>query len=204
NRVIKTPIQRVITASLEPCRLTKGQPQCRTRSSDCGAFRDVGSRSDGMDSSRFFRGIIAVNSWVGPRNQEEATMDATSVAVDLAKDVFEIAVANRAGRIIERKRLTRRQFERFVDTLPAGVEVIMEGCGTAHYWGRRCRARDVSVRLLPVQYVRPYVRRNKTDRTDTEALLEANRCGGIQPVAVKTVEQQAIQALHRVRTQWQA
>ena len=131
-------------------------------------------------------------------------MDATTVAVDLAKDVFEIAVANRAGRIIERKRLTRRQFERFVDTLPAGVEVIMEGCGTAHYWGRRCRARDVSVRLLPVQYVRPYVRRNKTDRTDTEALLEANRCGGIQPVAVKTVEQQAIQALHRVRTQWQA
>jgi hypothetical protein len=66
-----------------------------------------------MDSSRLFRGIIAVNSWVAPRNQEEAMMDATTVAVDLAKDVFEIAVANRAGRIIERKRLTRRQFERF-------------------------------------------------------------------------------------------
>jgi transposase len=131
-------------------------------------------------------------------------MDATTVAVDLAKDVFEVAVANRAGRIIERKRLTRRQFERFIDTLAAGTEMIMEGCGTAHYWGRRCQARDLRVRLLPVQYVRPYVRRNKTDRTDTEAILEANRCGGIQPVPVKTVEQQAIQALHRVRTQWQA
>lgn len=131
-------------------------------------------------------------------------MDATTVAVDLAKDIFEVAMANRANRITERKRLTRRQFERFIDTLPAGTEVIMEGCGTAHYWGRRCQARDLRVRLLPVQYVRPYVRRNKTDRTDTEALLEANRCGGIQPVPVKTVEQQTLQALHRVRTQWQA
>jgi len=131
-------------------------------------------------------------------------MDATTVAVDLAKDIFEVALANRGGRIFERKRLTRRQFERFIDGLAPDTEVVMEGCGTAHYWGRRCQARRLQVRLLPVQYVRPYVRRNKTDRTDTEALLEANRCGGIQPVPVKTAEQQTLQALHRVRTQWQA
>ena len=107
--------------------------------------------SDGMDSSRFFRGRIAVmNVGRQPRNQEEAEMDATTVAVDLAKDIFEVALANRAGRIIERKRLTRRQFERFIDGLPAGTEVIMEACGTAHYWGRRCQARDLRVRLLPV------------------------------------------------------
>jgi transposase len=80
----------------------------------------------------------------------------------------------------------------------------MEACGTAHFWGRRCHARDLRVTLLPPQYVRPYVRRNKTDRTDTEALLEAARCGEIKPVPVKTVEQQTLQALHRVRTQWQA
>lgn len=131
-------------------------------------------------------------------------MAATTVAVDLAKDIFEVATANRAGRILERKRLTRRQFERWLDALAAGTEVVMESCGTAHYWGRRCQARGLRVRLLPVQSVRPYVRRNKTDRTDTEALLEANRCGGIQPVPVKTIEQQALQAWHRVRTQWQA
>jgi transposase len=131
-------------------------------------------------------------------------MDATTVAVDLAKDVFEVALANRAGRIIERRRLNRRQFERFVDALAAGTEIVMEGCGTAHYWGRRAQARGAVVRLLPVQYVRPYVRRNKTDRTDAEALLEANRCGSIQPVPVKTVDQQALQTLHRVRTQWQS
>lgn len=131
-------------------------------------------------------------------------MDATTVAVDLAKDVFEVALANRAGRIVERKRLNRRQFERFVDGLEVGTTVVMESCGTGHYWGRRCQGRGAAVRLLPVQYVQPYVRRNKTDRTDAEALLEANRCGSIQPVPVKTVEQQALQTMHRVRTQWQA
>jgi transposase len=80
----------------------------------------------------------------------------------------------------------------------------MEACGTAHCWGRRCQSRGHRVRLLPVQYVQPYVRRNKTDRADTDALLEAARCDGIQQVPVKTPEQQAVQALHRVRTQWQA
>ena len=125
-------------------------------------------------------------------------MDATTMAVDLAKDVFEVAWANRMGRILERKHLTRRQFERVVDTVRPRTTVLMESCGTAHYWGRRCQARGAEVRLLPAQYG------SKTDRTDTEALIEADRCGGIQPVPVKTVEQQTLQALHRVRTQWQA
>lgn len=130
-------------------------------------------------------------------------MNAMTVAVDLAKEVFEVAVANRAGRIVERKRLTRRQFERWIDTVPAGTTMVMEACATAHFWARRCLARAMEVRLLPPHYVRPYVRRDKTDRTDTEALLEAHRCAGIAPVPVKTIEQQTLQALHRVRTQWQ-
>ena len=58
-------------------------------------------------------------------------MDATTVAIDLAKDVFQVAVANRAGRILDRQRLTRRQFERFIDTLVEGTDVIMESCGTS-------------------------------------------------------------------------
>ena len=69
-------------------------------------------------------------------------MDATTVAVDLAKDVFEVALANRGGRIFERKRLTRPQFERFIEGLTPGTEVVMEACGTAHYWGRVCQARE--------------------------------------------------------------
>src|SRR4029453_4971017 len=130
-------------------------------------------------------------------------MDATTVAVDLAKDVFQVALANRAGRIIERQRLPRPQFGQFLNGGAVEPEIIMESCGTAHYWGRRAQARGLRVRLLPVQYVRPYVRRNKTDRTDSEAVLEAARCAEIHPVPVKTVEQQTVQAVHRIRTQWQ-
>jgi transposase len=91
-------------------------------------------------------------------------MDATTVAVDRAKDVFQVALANRAGRIIERQRLTRRQFERFLETLTDDREVVMEACGTSPDWGRRLQSRGVHVRVVPVQSVRPYVRRNKTDR----------------------------------------
>lgn len=129
-------------------------------------------------------------------------METTTVAIDLAKDVCQVAMANRAGRILDRQRLTRRQFERFLETLDSGVDVVMESCGPSHDWGRRLQSRGVRVRLLPVQYVRPYVRRKKTDRTDTDALVEAARCADIRPVPVKTVEQQTLQALHRVRTQW--
>ena len=91
--------------------------------------RRAGS-NDGMDSSRFLRGIIAVNGGSQP-HQEEADMDATTVAVDLAKDVFEVAVANHAQRIMDRKRLTRRQFESFIDCLATGTAVVMEACGRA-------------------------------------------------------------------------
>jgi transposase len=130
-------------------------------------------------------------------------MDATTIAVDLAKDVFEVAESRRPGAVQRRRRLSRRQFAALVESLDAHTTVVMEACSTAHYWARRCQARGAAVRLLPARYVRPYVRRQKTDRTDAEALLEAHRCAALRPVAVKTLEQQAIQTLHRVRQQWQ-
>jgi transposase len=130
-------------------------------------------------------------------------MDATTIGVDLATSVFEVALANTAWRVTGRKRLTRPQFERFLAEHPS-THVGLEACGTAHYWARRARALGHQVTLLPAQYVRPYVRRNKTDRTDAEALLEAVRSGGIPPVTVKTVAQQELQALHRVRAEWMA
>jgi transposase len=140
---------------------------------------------------------------MGARHQEETVMDATIIAVDLAKDVFEIACATEAGRVADRRRLNRVQFQRFLEHLAEGTEVVMEACSSSHYWGRQCHRLGLRPVLLPSQYVRPYVRRNKTDRTDAEALLEARRCAGISPVPVKTAEQQALQSLHRVRTQWQ-
>ena len=112
-------------------------------------------------------------------------------------------MANAAWRVIGRKRLTRAQFERFLAAHPS-AHVVMEACGTAHYWARRARDLGHRVTLLSAQYVRPYVRRTKTDRTDAEALLEAVRSGGIIPVAIKSVAQQELQALHRVRAEWMA
>jgi transposase len=130
-------------------------------------------------------------------------MSRVTIAVDLSKHVFELAVSPTPGRITERRRLSRAQFERFWNTRPP-CRVVLEACATSHYWGRRLRAVGFEVVLIPPQYTRPYVRRNKTDRTDCEALLEALRCGSIHPVAVKSEDQQAIAALHRMRSQWMA
>lgn len=157
-----------------------------------------------MDSSRRLRGMIVAKPVGRTTHQEETDMDAMTIAVDLAKDVFEIATVSHVGSAPHHRRLSRRQFSTFVDSLPTGITVVMEACGTAQYWGRRCQARGAQVRLLPAQYVRPYVRRNKTDGADADALLEAHRCSAIQPVPLKTVEQQALQTLHRLRAQWQA
>lgn len=125
----------------------------------------------------------------------------TTVAVDLAKTSFEVALATAAGRILARHRFTSAQFGRFLRSLPP-THLVMEARGTAHFWGRTAQSLGHQVSLLPAQYVRPYVRRQKTDRTDAEALLEAMRSGGLQPVTVKTVAQQELLALHRMRQQW--
>ena len=126
------------------------------------------------------------------------TSTATTVAVDLAKDVFELAFADAEDHLVQRRRLSRSAFAAVFDN-HAPLRVVMEACGSAHYWARRFQRGGHRVTLLPALAVRPYVRGNKTDRTDAAGLLEAARCGDIRPVPVKTPEQQGIQGLHRVR-----
>lgn len=128
-------------------------------------------------------------------------MSSNTIAVDLAKTVFEIAVAHQSGRILERRRLTRSQFERFWPLRERG-RVIMEACGTAQFWARRLRALGFEVVRLPPHTVRPYVPRNKTDRTDCKGLLEAARNPRIHPVSIRSEDQQTISALHSARSQW--
>jgi transposase len=125
----------------------------------------------------------------------------TRIAVDLAKAVFEIAVSDRPGRVGRRERLPRAQFLSFFAQRPAAT-VVMEACGSAHYWGRRIEGLGHRVILLPPYHVRPYVRRNKTDRTDAKGILEASRNEDIRPVPVKTVSQQVLTSLHRLRSGW--
>lgn len=128
-------------------------------------------------------------------------MSTVIIAVDLAKTVFETAAANASGTVVQRRRMSRTQFERFWLDQPR-TRVVMEACATAHFWARRLLALGFDVVLLPPHYVRPYVLRNKTDRADCDGLLEAVRNTRIHPVSIKSERQQAIAALHRVRSQW--
>jgi len=128
-------------------------------------------------------------------------MQSTTIAVDLAKSVFGVAVSQRPGQVAERQRLSRGQFSRLLaDRAPATI--VMEACGTAHFWGREAQARGHRVLLLPPHAVRPYVLRNKTDGADAKGLLEAARNEAIRPVPVKSVDQHVLASLHRMRSAW--
>jgi transposase len=128
-------------------------------------------------------------------------MNATTVAVDLAKTHFELAMLEGSHKL-RSQRLTRRRLEHFLANLPP-CRVVMEACGSAHHWARTLQAQGHEVRLLPPQYVRAYVRRSKTDAADAAALLEADRCPDMPSVPVKSVDQQALLQLHRLRQQYQ-
>src|SRR6476646_11490742 len=153
-------------------------------------FRHHSARADnsyGMGSQR-------------PR-RKESNVNATTAAIDLAKNVFQVVLADSNGRVFEQHRLTRAQFERFFDNRKVS-RIVMEACGSAHHWARVFAARDIEAILLPAMYVRAYVRRSKTDAADALALLEALRCTDIVAVKVKSVEQQSLQALQRTRSLW--
>jgi transposase len=130
-------------------------------------------------------------------------MKHTTIAVDLAKHVFELAVSDRPGRVRERHRIPRAQFRRFFVQREAAT-VLLEACGSAHYWGRELQSLGHQVVLLPPHAVRPYVVRNKTDRSDAKALLEAARNTDLHPVPIKSIPQQTLTALHRLRSMWLA
>jgi transposase len=115
-------------------------------------------------------------------------MNTTTVAVDLAKSVFQLAVADEHWRVVETQRLNRTQFERWFLNREVNL-VIMEACGSSHHRARRLNGLGVEVRLLPAQYVRAYVKRNKTDAIgqpcwklreplmDTRSHLVSKPCG---------------------------
>lgn len=130
-------------------------------------------------------------------------MKSTTIAVDLAKSEFQIAVSHHPGKVAETRRVVRARFlSFFAERQPCLV--LLEACGTAHSWARKIRALGHEVKLLPPHAVRPYVRGNKTDRTDAKALLEAHRNEEIHPVPVKSESQQVLTGLHRLRSAWMA
>lgn len=121
-----------------------------------------------------------------------------AIGLDIAKSVFQVHGVDAGGRVVIRQRLTRGRVLAFFEKLRPSL-VGIEACGSSHYWARELTARGHAVRLMPAQYVKPYVKRGKNDAADAEAICEAVTRPTMRFVPVKTPEQQSVMMLHRVR-----
>lgn len=121
-----------------------------------------------------------------------------TIGLDIAKSVFQVHGIDVVGEVVVRKRLSRARVIPFFAKLPRCL-VGIEACSTSHHWARELIALGHDVRLMPAQYVKPYVKRGKNDASDAEAICEAVTRPTMRFVAVKTPEQQSVMMLHRVR-----
>jgi len=120
------------------------------------------------------------------------------LGIDIAKRVFHAVGMDERGNVVVRKRLSRHDLMPFMAKLPP-VLIGMEACGGAHYWARRFRAHDHAVKLMAPQFVKPYVKSNKNDMRDAEGIAEAVTRPTMRFVPIKDIDQQDLQALHRIR-----
>jgi transposase len=125
-------------------------------------------------------------------------MEITTIGLDLAKSVFQVHAIDRGSEVVVTKRLRRSQVRRFFEQLDPCL-VGIEACGTSHYWAREITKLGHEVRLMPPAYVKPYVKRGKSDASDAEAICEAVTRPTMRYVAIKSADQQAALALHRTR-----
>ncbi len=125
-------------------------------------------------------------------------MEITTIGLDLAKNVFQVHGVNERGRSVLRKQLKRDQVAPFFANLPPCL-IGIEACASAHHWARKLQSFGHTVRLMAPQFVKPYVKSNKNDAADAEAICEAVSRPSMRFVPVKNIEQQSVLSLHRVR-----
>lgn len=125
-------------------------------------------------------------------------MKVTTIGLDIAKTVFHFVAVNQTGRFIKKKQLKRKQVLAYTANLEA-CTIVMEACGGANYWAREFMAQGHQVKLIAPQYVKPFVKGNKNDYNDAEAIAEAAQRPNMRFVPIKSVEQQDVQNLHRQR-----
>ncbi len=123
----------------------------------------------------------------------------TTIGIDLAKNVFHLHAVDANGDVVFRKRLSRARLAEYLAQVPPSL-IGMEACGGAHYWARRLTELGHEVRLVSPQFVKPYVKSNKNDRNDAEAICEATARPNMRFVKPNSIEHQDIQALHRIRS----
>ncbi len=125
-------------------------------------------------------------------------MKVTTIGIDLAKNVFQVHGVDERGKPVLRKQLKRKDVVTYFANLERCL-IGMEACGSAHYWARKLAELGHTTRLMAAQFVKPYVKTNKSDRNDAEAICEAVGRPNMRFVPVKTAEQRAVLALHRAR-----
>src|ERR1700739_5344 len=128
-------------------------------------------------------------------------MEIDTIGIDLGKTVFHLVGLDKKGEIVIRKKFTRSQLLHLTANLRVRL-IGMEACGGAHFLGRALREQGHEVRLMPAQYVKPYVKTNKNDYIDAEAIAEAVTRPTMRFVPIKTDDQLDLQSLHRVRERW--
>jgi len=129
-------------------------------------------------------------------------MELIRVGVDLAKNVFQVHGVDQSEKPVWQRRLTRQRWlETIVKTVEPGCKIGMEACTGAHHWARRLQTLGYTVKLIAPQFVKPYVKSNKNDARDAEAICEAMSRPSMRFVDIKTVKQQDIQAVHRIRSE---
>ena len=133
-------------------------------------------------------------------------MSTITMGVDLAKSMFSVCAVDGAGHVQRRQDLGREAFALWLAQVPAGTVVAMEACSGAHHWARRCLEYGLQPRIMAAQFVTPFrkSRTSKNDRNDAEAIATAARQGNMRFVPIKSVEQQARLAWHRVREGYKA
>jgi len=122
----------------------------------------------------------------------------TTLGVDLAKSVFQLHVVDLTGKVLLRREVRRAQLMKTIAQLEP-CRIGIEACGSAHYWARRFGEHGHQVKIMSPQFVKPYRKSDKNDRNDAEAICEAVTRPNMRFVAVKSIEQQDMLTLHRVR-----
>jgi len=130
-------------------------------------------------------------------------MELDTIGIDLGKTTFHVVGLSAAGEVVVRRKFSRTQLLRFTANLRVRL-IGMEACGGSHFLGRSLREQGHEVRLMPAQYVKPYVKTNKNDYIDAEAIAEAVGRPRMRFVPIKSDDQLDMQSLHRVRDRWVA
>jgi len=121
------------------------------------------------------------------------------LGIDIAKNIFQLHGADNSGKAVHKKRLARRELAAHVANLPT-CTIVMEACGGANYWARVFQSSGHSVKLIGAQFVKPFLKTNKNDANDAQAIVEAASRPSMHFVPIKQIEQQDIQSIHRIRT----